>query len=74
MDHQLALEKVTYEIENNKIRIKNKGEFIEGLTMVIKRKGLPSDFYKQFKHHRFNGDDLVFWFNMRKGEVKILNF
>ena len=74
MDHQLALEKVTYEIENNKIRIKNKGEFIEGLTMVIKRKGLPSDFHKQFKHHRFNGDDLVFWFNMRKGEVKILNF
>ena len=74
MDYQIAIEKVKYEIENDRVVIKNNGESIEGLTMVIKRKGLPTDFHKQFKNHRFNGDDLIFWFNMRKGEEKVLNF
>ena len=74
MDHQLAIEKVTYSIEDYKITIKNNGESIDGLTMAIKRKGLSPDFHKQFKNHRLNGDDLIFWFNMRKGEERVINF
>lgn len=74
MDHQLAIEKVTYIFKDDQIIVKNNGENIKGLTFAIKRKGLPNHFKEQFQHHRVNGEDLIFWMDLNKNQERIIQF
>lgn len=72
MAHQEAIKLVEYKIEDENLIITNNGDAIKGLTLVIKKEGLSESFFKQFPNHRENGDDLIFWFDLKaKGKVEL---
>ena len=74
MSHQENLSLINYKIEKDKVIISNGGKDITGLTLVVKRKNLPQTFYTDFPNHRINGKDLIFWFDLKKGDKKIITF
>ena len=74
MRHQENLKLITYRIKKNKVIIYNHGNDIKGLTLVIKNHNLPRQFYIDFPNNRINGDDLIFWFDIKKGNQKTLEF
>ncbi len=74
MKHLESLKYITYRIKKNKVIISNNGNDIQGLTLVVKRNNLPKSFFTDFPNHRINGNDLIFWFDIKKGSKKILIF
>ncbi len=74
MKHLESLKYITYRIKKNKVIISNHGNDIQGLTLVVKRNNLPKSFFTDFPNHRINGNDLIFWFDIKKGSKKILIF
>tara|TARA_Y100000589_G_scaffold324277_2_gene360188 strand:- start:220 stop:2577 length:2358 start_codon:yes stop_codon:yes gene_type:complete len=74
MKHQENLSLIDYQIENNKIIILNNGNDIKGLTLVVKKSNLPQKFSEIFPNHRINGNDMIFWFDLKKGDKKTIEF
>ena len=73
MQHQEAINFLEYQIEGDNLTIINNGKDIKGLTLVVKKEGLPDSFYRKFPNHRENGKDLVFWFDVKEKEmIKIM--
>ena len=73
MDHQQAIKLIEYSVDGDNLIIKNNGDDIEGLTLAAKKEYMSDDFYKNFKF-RINGDDVIFWFDLKKGAKKVIKF
>ncbi len=72
LDYQLLLENILYELlPDGRVKITNQNNLgIRGLALAVKAKTVLVDRLKPAQ--KMAGDDLIFWFDIKAGETKII--